>query len=169
MAHGQKKVRNTLANSAQPTPYGQKIRNACRPSPMPVWSKNQKRPPHKTQIQATPSQGRVLGSCRPGAATAQAGLICGFVVATPGFGRAAWRGVGGGGALQIQAQCYSCHPGQRPVHTTQAPCPGSWWPGFDSYGVGVFDFLTIRVAGSKSGSRLRGIRGAAATRHPPCQ
>ena len=30
MAHGQKKVRNTLANSAQPTPYGQKTPNACR-------------------------------------------------------------------------------------------------------------------------------------------
>ena len=30
-----------------------------------VWSKNQKRPPHKNQIQATTIQGRVLGSCRP--------------------------------------------------------------------------------------------------------
>ncbi len=32
---------------------------------------------------------------------------------------------------------------QRPVSTTQAPCPGPWWPG--TVLAGVWDFLTMRV------------------------
>lgn len=40
-------------------------------------------------------RGRALSLCSPCAATAHAGLSSGFVVATPGFGGTARRGVGG--------------------------------------------------------------------------